>query len=508
MIGNNPLNSLRSHVSKFDEPLLVLDQDGMILFASEQTAKLLDQSALQGESIFHYVEHNSDKLRNWLLSPDANRFREMNVTFLKDGTTVPVKLRMFVWSVTKDGFLVCVTLRDSTFINRRRRDILRKILTIENLSRSRKIREGKLEESVNEILRASSRATNTERVNAWLFTEDRSEIRCIGNYDARQNELVPQESLPRVKFPNYFHLFETRRIIVSSDSLHSDITGELAESYLIPNDIQAMMDVPIRREGEIVGVLCFESVGAQRDWTIENQKFALITAQMVSLALETHERNLARQSLESELRSKNALLRETHHRIKNNLTILRSLLNIQQHNSRDDFHAGLFEDSKNRLDSIVSLHELLYQTRNFETVNLMAYLRTLVNSLSQSFASYPEPIRLHDRDGTTAISVSAAVSIGLIVNEIITNSFKHAFGPAMSEAGKVELTVIDLPEQVKLIIADNGPGFDFEEMRDTVGLEIVQGLVHQLSGEMDYSGENGSRFEITLSLEALKGANQ
>ncbi|MBK6986659.1 MAG: GAF domain-containing protein [Bacteroidetes bacterium] len=174
-------------------------------------------------------------------------------------------------------------LRDNTQQNLVRKDIIKKSLTIENLAKSRKIRDGQLNEAIYEILESSSRAMQTTRVNAWLFDTEKTQIQCIGNFDARENKLVPQTALPRIAMPLYFSLFETEKIIITRNTLTETKTAELYEFYLKPHDIQSLMDVPVRIEGEMVGVICFENVGCPREWTLQEQKYGLVAAQMLSL---------------------------------------------------------------------------------------------------------------------------------------------------------------------------------------------------------------------------------
>ena len=95
---------------------------------------------------------------------------------------------------------------------------------IEQLSKSRKIRDGKLEDAIYEILETASHSVSTQRVNAWLFTADYSEIHCIGNFDGIQNKMVSQSNLPRIAMPHYFKLFETEKIIHTPDAFNSEQT--------------------------------------------------------------------------------------------------------------------------------------------------------------------------------------------------------------------------------------------------------------------------------------------
>ncbi len=141
--------------------------------------------------------------------------------------------------------------------------------------------------------------------------------------------------------------------------------AELYSLYLKPLDIQALMDIPIRIEGEIIGVICFENVGEPREWTYQEQKYGLVTAQMISLAIESNNKQKAKKELEHALHEKNILLQEVNHRVKNNLSIVASLMNLQSEKSHDEYHKQLFMECRNRLESISSVHELVYKTKSY-----------------------------------------------------------------------------------------------------------------------------------------------
>ncbi len=389
-------------------------------------------------------------------------------------------------------------LRDNSLQNLIRKDIIKKSLTIERLSKSRKIREGKVEEAIYEILESSSRAMNTTRVNAWIFDIEKTEIECVGNFDARENKLVPQTSLPRIAMPKYFHLFETEKIIITSDAFIEPKTAELLELYLKPNNIQSLMDVPVRIEGEMIGVICFEHVGSPRDWTLQEQKYGLVAAQMLSLTIESHNKILAKQALEASLAEQSGLLREVHHRVKNNLSIVASLMNLQADKAYDEYHKQLFIECRNRLDSIASVHELIYKAKSYTQLNFKDYLNQIIEHISSSYSSVKN-VRIEKNISDVQVDISTAISLALIVNELITNAFKHAFNNTKN--GVIEISLLENNEHVFLTVKDNGSGFDKTVVsKNSIGIDILKGLVIQISGTYQLtSNEKGTYYKISFS---------
>ncbi|MES2515083.1 MAG: histidine kinase dimerization/phosphoacceptor domain -containing protein [Bacteroidota bacterium] len=389
-------------------------------------------------------------------------------------------------------------LRDNTHQNLVRKDILKKSLTIENLSRSRRIRDGEIDKAIYEILESSSRAMNTTRVNAWIFDDDKTRIQCVGNFDARVNKLVPQTDLPRIAMPFYFRLFETEKIILTRDSFNETKTAELYDFYLKPNDIQSLMDIPVRIEGEMIGVICFENVGAPRVWTLQEQKYGLVAAQMLSLTIESHNKQKAKLALEIALNEQTVLLQEVNHRVKNNLAIVGGLLNMQAEKSTDEYHKQLFMECRNRIDSIASVHELIYKAKSYAQLNFKEYLDQLVDHITESYKSI-EHIKVIKGITDVHINIAAAIPLGLMVNELITNAYKHAF--TRKTEGQIEVILLENNNQVFLTIKDNGNGFDKNIIpKNSIGMDILGGLVEQIDGTYTLtSDEKGTSYKISFS---------
>lgn len=489
------LSILQRLVSGLEENIVIFDQTGTLLHASEPLKQLVGKVDLNGATIFDFLDGKSDNVKFWLSDLSNSHFKDIRIRMIGKQGIFPARLRMAAWSVD-DGFIILASIVDGTFIERRKRDLLRKTITIEQLSKSRKIREGKLHDAIYEILEMSSRAVQVERVNAWLFSKDGASIDCIGNYDASVPGLVDQESLPRIKMPNYFRLFETEKIILSSQSQQSEVTRELLNEYLLPNGIQAMMDVPIRIEGSIIGVICFEQVSETRNWSLQDQKFGLIAAQMVSLAVETHKRKMVQHELVAALHQQQRLMTETNHRIKNNLTITSSLLRMQMDKCRDDYHRSLIQDSVNRINSIASLHQLLSESEGKYRVRFEPYVRQLMEGLHESFALPGKNIQLLHTVEDCEISSSLAITLGLIINESVTNAYKHAFRD--QEVGMIRVDMELNGPNAQLTILDTGAGF--ASGAHGQGLEIIEGLTSYIDGILTSSTDGGTRIQVDFRL--------
>jgi two-component sensor histidine kinase len=301
--------------------------------------------------------------------------------------------------------------------------------------------------------------------------------------------------LPRIAMPKYFSLFETESIIISNDAMHDPKTVELKEFYLSPNNIGAMMDIPIRIEGEMIGVLCFEHIGEPRIWQLRDQQFGLITAQMISLSIESYEKKKSKNELETAVRQKEILLKEVHHRVKNNFSIISSLVSLQGDKAKDVFHKDLFQDTKNRLLSIATVHENLYRSKTFSEINFKSFLLDVLKKLSDSFSHPDKKVLLKADLRDVDIDVSYAIPLSLIVNELVTNCYKHAFEGRAT--GTIEIELDEHAGEVSLRIKDDGIGmYDAKGNKNSLGLDIYRGLLAQINAKDTVTKNGGTEYLI------------
>jgi len=204
---------------------------------------------------------------------------------------------------------------------------------------------------------------------------------------------------------------------------------------------------------------------------------------ILSAIVDISDRRMKEMRIQAALLEKDVLLGEIHHRVKNNLQIIDSLLDLQSSNIQDPQVKHIFRDSQNRIRSMALIHQTLYQSKDFGRVDFGSVLDSLVPNLVASYRLEPERITLDMRFEETFLSINQAIPCGLIVNELITNALKHAFGNGGGDI-HISLNVLDAA-QVQLIVSDNGIGVPAHvEMGNTgtLGLQLVQLLSEQLGG--------------------------
>lgn len=199
------------------------------------------------------------------------------------------------------------------------------------------------------------------------------------------------------------------------------------------------------------------------------------------------------------LKEKEQLLREIHHRVKNNLQIISSLLSLQTHNIKDKKFLALIRESRNRIKSMALVHEMLYTTPNLSEVKLKSYVQTLCANI---YESYRKPGAVIDFTYSICdeanFEIDRMIPLGLIVNEIVSNSLKHAFNKNL---GKIEIgfTCAKGKKQNIIVIKDNGCGLPkgFKPGRDgNLGMQLIFMLGEQINAKVSVESKKGTAYKI------------
>jgi PAS domain S-box-containing protein len=234
---------------------------------------------------------------------------------------------------------------------------------------------------------------------------------------------------------------------------------------------------------------------------IEN---GIVTGTVVTFK-DITERKKALAQIEGSLREKEVLLREIHHRVKNNLQIISSLLNLQAGFTDDKKTNEILEESKNRVKSMALIHEKLYQSKNFSSIDIHEFSGELIKNLFHSFGIESSAVITELSIDNINLNADQAVYLGLLVNELVSNSLKHAFKSASpNDDGEPQKKIFigvkqDPNDGYSIKIGDNGCGFpDNINFKNTesLGLQLVMSLVKQLDGEISMNNNSGTEFSI------------
>jgi len=219
------------------------------------------------------------------------------------------------------------------------------------------------------------------------------------------------------------------------------------------------------------------------------------------LQIELSERKQAEKKIKKSLEEKEVLLKEIHHRVKNNLQVISSLLYLQSNKATEQQTIELFNESQNRIRSMALIHEKLYQSENLVNINFTDYINSLISHLSNSYHTELHKITIDKKIDHVLLSIDKAIPCGLIINELISNSLKHAFPDNMKGTINIEMT-FNKHNHVHLIVKDNGIGIPEglnPEKTDSLGLRLVNTLTKQLRGTIKHKNSNGTKFIIAFS---------
>ncbi|WP_424357912.1 sensor histidine kinase [Methanocella sp. MCL-LM] len=211
------------------------------------------------------------------------------------------------------------------------------------------------------------------------------------------------------------------------------------------------------------------------------------------------DRKAAEEQLNSSLKEKEVLLKEIHHRVKNNLQIISSLLNLQSAYIKDDRDRHIFKDCQNRVRSMALVHEKLYRSESLSKIDFAEYIRSLSGTLYNSYGATQDQVRFDLDVKDIFLDVDAAIHCGLLVNEIISNSFKHAFPGGRKGRVWVEMKVDG--NDIDMVIGDDGVGLP-EDMdiykTGTLGIQLVTSLAAQIGGDLELDRSEGTVYRIRL----------
>ncbi len=211
---------------------------------------------------------------------------------------------------------------------------------------------------------------------------------------------------------------------------------------------------------------------------------------------------LAEEALKASLAEKEVLLKEIHHRVKNNMQVISSLVALQADEIKDAAMRGIFQDVTHRIRSMAMVHEKLYQSTDLARIDFADYAQSLLNYLWRAHGTAAPGIRMQTDLQPVMLPINTAIPCGLILNELVSNALKHAF--RCRDNGKVTVSLRDgEKDRMHLSVRDNGiglpSGFELSSAK-TLGLRLVQMLAGQIHAEVEVTGKQGAEFTISFEI--------
>ena len=247
----------------------------------------------------------------------------------------------------------------------------------------------------------------------------------------------------------------------------------------------------VRKDGELLSANV--TVSLVRD-SNDNPNY------FVAVFEDITERKEYERQLEESIKEKEVLLKEVHHRVKNNMQVISSILNLQSSYISDENALAILRESQDRIKSMSFVHESLYQSKTLSEVNFAEYIQNITRNLYHSYGRPEGGIELEFELENLYLNLDTSIPCGLIINEIVSNSLKYAFQGR--ERGKIKIEFSKLSDgRLKLIVSDDGIGLaeDFDiENAESLGLQLVTTLITQVSGELEIDVSSGTKFNIVF----------
>jgi PAS domain S-box-containing protein len=228
--------------------------------------------------------------------------------------------------------------------------------------------------------------------------------------------------------------------------------------------------------------------------------------EVAGIGLDITEKKLANEQIHNSLQEKEVLLKEVHHRVKNNLQVISSILNLQSSYVKDQSTLNILKESQDRIKSMAFIHESLYQTKDFSSINFSEYVVNLSQNLLHSYSSLEHEIKLNLDIQNVFLNLDLAIPCGLIINEIVSNALKYAFVDKKEDA-EIMIKMHLKGENLHLQIKDNGIGLpkhiDYRNT-ESLGLQLVVTLVDQLNGSIELDCTQGAHYNILFKQNQVK----
>ncbi len=401
-------------------------------------------------------------------------------------------------------------------------------------------RDDRLLVEFGEILRLSDSSTSTLHAVAFALGEHLGLSRCyFADLDFADRHAVIHRGFHRgvpppprrVALATYgtsmIEELAAGRLVVNRDAAIEPRTAHEFAALHEPAGHRAFVAAPLERDHTCVAML-FASTHLARDW--ETSELAIIQeiaertwlwvererlvgalqdlTRELEQRVEQRTRDLvaAYDEIHKSLREKEVLLKEIHHRVKNNLQVVSSLLSLQRERVADPVARKTLEESQARVRSMALVHEKLYRSRDLASVNFDEYVRDLVSTLEDSLAMRERGITITVDVGGVRLGIDQAIPCGLIVNELVTNALKHAFPEGRTGTIHVALRAVGDPalSQVELVVSDDGVGLPTQvDVRATrsFGLDRVMTFAEQLGATVETTRDHGTQFAFRFELD-------
>ncbi|MEO8513042.1 MAG: histidine kinase dimerization/phosphoacceptor domain -containing protein [Ignavibacteria bacterium] len=306
---------------------------------------------------------------------------------------------------------------------------------------------------------------------------------------------------PARPFGNDFTEFiiKTKKGIILNNELNTSLKFMGINSDA--NEAKSLIAAPMTAGEKVIGVIAIQDYNRENAFSQNQLELLNTIGSQAAIALDNA---YLYSEVTKSLKEKENLLQEVHHRVKNNLQVMSSLIKLQQRYIHDEKMLEMLKETGGRIQSMAIVHTKLYNTKDYEYINFGEYTKNLIENFQSIYGYKLRNIKFHMDIVDLKLNIDTAIPCGLIINELVSNAIKYAFPD--NRAGEIFISVIHQKEnKYELIVMDDGIGSDVNsaEMKksDTLGIQLVTLLTRQLNGTMDITTEKDKGIEFRITFE-------
>ncbi len=466
---------------------IIIVSDNEFLYANKETFNLIQTEEL----LIHQLFSNEDQIEfeRLLVEQQASGGKvQGQLNLLQADSNVLLVDVSLVTTLFAEKEATLIILKDISLQTKLSKEVLRAELAEETTKRlQREISNRIKAERELENLFLKTKAIYDSSLNTFLLTLDVNN--CITAFNSHSDNYF--YNLTREHIKTGKHISEYFNVIFSENELryfelilHKVKLGfsRQVESKFLYKEQEFWLELFINPIFDTEGVI----------------------SEISLVAHDITDKKISEKEIVSSLKEKEILLKEIHHRVKNNLQVISSILNLQSSFIQDPVMLDLLQESRNRIRSMAIIHEDLYRTANFASINFADYILNLATNLVSLYRLSEENVELKYDLEEIDLVLDQAVPCGLLVNEIIANAIKYAF--PNNKKGIIYISLKEIDGKIELMVKDDGIGMpkDFIiENSDTLGLQLVLTLVEQLDGELAFDSSNGTEILIKFGKTKL-----
>lgn len=393
---------------------------------------------------------------------------------------------------------------DITELKKAEQRALKQQQAIAYLAMDQELLQTGLEEKLRTIARVSAETLDISDVNIWKLED--GTLHCISSYNRGEYDKEVGATIDISEHSYYFEELKANRAIAVKDVENDPCCRKLADQHCKPRGIRSLLDNSVHLSGKPIGLVGHNHTGEPRSWQTDEIMFGEAISDRVAEAFAEEKRREMEQQIRESLNLKETLLAEIHHRVKNNLATISSFLQLQSMSTKNPEVYKVLSTTELRIRSISMIYEKLYEAGSLSELYFDQYIGGLTDAVNSALNDNDD-INLHLECDHFSLEIKQAVPCALIINELVTNAFKHAFAgkedagtdsdkDKRKEEQQIHVRVRDLGNEVDVMVTDNGKGLpdDFDEDHpDAFGFSILQILTSQLKAGYNVESEGGTK---------------